>query len=221
MKMRKYKALVMDFDLTIADTCGIITQCLLDTAREFGFDAKAEDMKRGIGCLPRDIFRIHAGVTDPSLAKRMETRYYENSHEQNYNNAKFFPGVSEGLRLLRERGVRAAIFSQKERELIIAPLKRERIFELIDMIVSIDDVENTKPNPEGMSHICCELGIKNSEILYTGDALTDEKTARAARVDFVPMLCGVTPAEAFDASFSVGMYDDFYKLCRDITQKAF
>jgi phosphoglycolate phosphatase-like HAD superfamily hydrolase len=132
----------------------------------------------------------------------------------NYHKAKFFPGVKEGLMLIREQGVRTAIFSQKERELIVAPLEREDMAGLFDLIVSIDDVENTKPDPEGMRLICSRLGLHPSEILYTGDALTDEVTARAAGVDFAPVLCGATPKAAFDAGFAVGMYDSIYELCR-------
>ena len=216
--MKKYKALVMDFDLTIADACEIITRCLVETAAEFGIKTDLATMRAGIGCVPAIIYRDFAGVKNEALAKRMEKRYYENSHELNYHKVKFFPGVREGLILLREQGIKTAIFSQKERELIVAPLVREGMVDLFDMIVSIDDVEKTKPDPEGMRLICKGLGLEPADILYTGDALTDQTCARAAGVDFAPVLCGATPASAFDAGFAVGMFDGIFELCRAMTE---
>jgi HAD superfamily hydrolase (TIGR01549 family) len=216
--MKKYRALVMDFDLTIADACEIIAECLVKTAAEFGVDTDLATMRAGIGCVPAIIYRDFAEVKDEVLAKRMEERYYENSYELNYHKVKFFPGVREGLMLLRGQGIKTAIFSQKERELIVAPLVREGMADLFDMIVSIDDVEKTKPDPEGIRLICRGLELEPTDILYTGDALTDQTCARAAGVDFVPVLCGATPKEVFDAGFSVGMYDSIFELCRAMTE---
>lgn len=214
--MKKYKALVMDFDLTIADTCGIIAQCLTDTAAEFGINTNVEIMRRGIGCIPSVIYEKLAGVSETSLLRAMEKRYFEKSHELNLHKTKFFPGVMKGLLLLRGRRIKTAIFCQKERELIVAPLVREGMADLVGMIVSIDDVKNTKPDPEGMGLICRSFGILPSDVLYTGDSLTDEMTARAAGVDFAPVLCGVTPREKFDVSMAVGMYNTFFELCREV-----
>lgn len=214
--MKKYKALIMDFDLTIADTSGIISEALRLTAREFGYEVSREDMRRGIGCLPSVIFARSTGVADEGLLARMEERYYVNSYPLNLYQTKFFPGVREGLALLRERGIKAAIYSQKQSDLIIPPLEREGIAPYVDAVIGIHEVKNTKPSPEGIEIICSRFGISPADVLYTGDAITDEQTAVAAGVDFAPLLCGVTPAERFDRERAVGVYEDLYALCADM-----
>lgn len=84
------------------------------------------------------------------------------------------------------------------------------------MIVIIDDVKNTNPDPEGMELICRNFGVSPCDVIYTGDSLTDEMTARAAGVDFAPVLCGVTSREKFDATMAVGIFDTFYRLCCEV-----
>ena len=217
--MKKYKALIMDFDLTIADTADIISNALLITAREFGYEPGLENMRRGIGCLPAVIFARYTGETDEEKLKKMEARYYENSHLMNLHQTKFFPGVREGLEMIHKRGIKTAIYSQKASDLMIPPLVKEGIAPFIDEVIGINEVKRTKPNPEGIELICNRFGIKSADVLYTGDALTDEQTAEAAGVDFAPLLCGVTPAESFNLSRAVGVYGDLYSLCLDMLKE--
>lgn len=215
--MKKYKALVMDFDLTIADTRDMIARLLSENAAIFGVRIRPEDTVPLIGCTAEHIYSA-CGVTDPELALRMGKNYGVFSAEESKEKTKFFPDVAEGLRLLSEHGIRCAVCSQKWREQIMVPLRREGIDRYFDVIIGMEEVRQTKPDPEGLLRIAETLGIGTEDILYTGDALTDQKTAAAAGTDFAAMLTGVTPASAFDCAFAAGMFDSFLGLCRAMTE---
>lgn len=203
----------MDFDLTIADTHELIVKLLIGNAAAFGVTVTREQVEPGIGCVVHDIYR-RTGAASDELCHQMGENYLAYSDAPSRKETVFFPDIKEGLKLLTAHGIRAAIFSQKMLEQMTEPLRREGMFGLFDMIVGYQTVAHTKPDPEGMFLIEKKLGVSADEILYTGDALTDERTAKAAGTDFAVMATGLTPKSAFDASFAVGQYDCFMDLCR-------
>lgn len=203
----------MDFDLTIGDTHELIVKLLIGNAASLGVTVTREQVEPGIGCVVHDIYR-RTGVVSDEMADRLGENYLAYSDGPSRRETVFFPDVRPGLELLRAHGIRAAIFSQKMMGQMVDPLVREGMRELFDCIVGYQTVAHTKPDPEGMFLIEKELGVTADEILYTGDALTDERTAKAAGTDFAVMATGLTPKSAFDASYAVGQYDCFMDLCR-------
>ena len=60
-----------------------------------------------------------------------------------------------------------------------------------------EDVENLKPDPEGLIKVLSNLGVFSAEAIYVGDSLIDAKTAKEANVPFVAVLSGVTSSDSF------------------------
>ena len=67
--MKKYKAIITDFDLTLADTAFLIEDCLYTTAARFGYDLDRKILRDGIGMTAETIY-IDAGCSAPD-AKRL------------------------------------------------------------------------------------------------------------------------------------------------------
>lgn len=53
-----------------------------------------------------------------------------------------------------------------------------------DPVVTAGKVSHPKPNPEGVHRILREWSVTRHEVVYIGDTLVDEQTARAAGVGF-------------------------------------
>ena len=66
-----------------------------------------------------------------------------------------------------------------------------------DFIIGGEDVENLKPDPEGLIKVLSNLGVFSAEAIYVGDSLIDAKTAKEANVPFVAVLSGVTSSDSF------------------------
>ncbi|WP_300671842.1 HAD family hydrolase [Desulfoluna sp.] len=57
--------------------------------------------------------------------------------------------------------------------------------DLFELVVTSQDVENAKPAPDQLLKIMAHFDVSAEEILYIGDASTDQHAAQAAGVPFV------------------------------------
>ena len=215
MKMKKYKALITDFDLTIADTAPLIEECLYMSAARFGYDLDRRILRRGIGATAESIY-LDAGVSADE-AKRLHDEYISYSAPIMLEKTEFFDGVKEGLRELHSRGILLAVLSLKVSHQIWIPLRRAEIDGYINSVISPDEVSALKPAPDGIYYISEKAGIALEDILYVGDSVTDMQTALNAGVDFAAICEGAVSAEEF-AEMGAGMiYPSFADMCRALT----
>ena len=78
-------------------------------------------------------------------------------------------------------------------------------------IVCTDDVENTKPHPEGLLKIMAPRPGK--ELLYLGDSVDDARCARAAGVNFIGIAGGDAElAQLLDREGAVAVLKDINEL---------
>jgi len=215
--MKKYKAIIMDFDMTIANTAGLIEECLYNYALRFGYDMDRKILRRGIGMSAGDIFRS-AGVHDDKLADEMDDGYVIYSADIMCRETEIFPGVARGMKELYERGVLLAVLSLKSGDQIWPPLRNHGLDGYVRQVVGKDDVARGKPCPDGIYLLADQMGIATDDILYVGDSLTDQQTALAAGVDFGAICSGAFCPEDFSASKAIGIYSDFGEMSRELCQ---
>lgn len=213
--MKKYKAVVMDFDLTIADTADVIEECLYSHALHFGYDLDRKIIRAGIGMKAADIYRS-AGIRDEQQLKVIHDSYDDYATDIMIAKTKFFPGVVEGIAALHEKGVLFAVLSLKVSSHIWTPLKRNGLDEYIHSVIGLGDIEHGKPHPEGIYVLAQRLGVELEDVLYVGDSLTDQQTAEAAGVDFGAVCTGAFGAEDFAKKPFAGIYTDFAALCAEL-----
>ena len=217
MKMKKYKAIITDFDLTIADTAFLIEDCLYTNASRFGYDLDRKILRDGIGMTAESIY-LDAGCSAPE-AKKLHDEYIPYSAEIMREKTELYPGVAEGLRDLRENGILLAVLSLKSSDQIWRPLERAGVDGLMHSVISPDEVEAHKPEPDGIYYLSEKTGIALSDILYVGDSMTDMKTAQNAGVDFAAVCTGAVTAESF-AEMGAGMiYPTFARMCKTLCKE--
>lgn len=213
--MKKYKAVIMDFDLTIADTADVIEECLYTHALRFGYDLDRKIIREGIGMTAADIYRS-AGIRDEQQLKIIHDSYDDYATDIMIAKTKFFPGVAEGLAALHEKGVLFAVLSLKVSSHIFAPLKRHGLDTYIHSVIGLGDIAHGKPHPEGIYVLAQRLGVELEDVLYVGDSLTDQMTAEAAGVDFGAVCTGAFGVEDFEKKPFAGIYTDFAALSAEL-----
>ena len=156
--MKKYKAVIMDFDLTIADTADVIEECLYLYALRFGYDLDRKIIRAGIGMTAENIYRS-AGICDDKQLKIMHESYDDFATDIMIDKTKFFPGVVESIAELYNRGVLFAVLSLKVSSHIREPLKRHGLDTYIHSVIGLGDIEHGKPHPEGIYVLADRLGV--------------------------------------------------------------
>ena len=213
--MKKYKAIITDFDLTIADTAHLIEDCLYTNAARFGYDLDRKILRDGIGMTAETIY-LDAGCSATD-AKRLHDEYIPYSAETMRERTELYPGVAEGLCALHANGILLAVLSLKASDQIWRPLERAGVDKYIDSVIGPDEVAAHKPDPDGIFYLSEKTGIALDDILYVGDSVTDMKTAVNAGVDFAAVCTGAITAEAFADMGAKMIYPTFADMCRVLT----
>ncbi|MCL1990765.1 MAG: pyrophosphatase PpaX [Defluviitaleaceae bacterium] len=174
------KAILFDFDGTLADTNPLIIRTFTET-----FAAILPHLK-----VTQDEILTCIG---PTLEQTGEKYLPENPDQfvsyYRMLNVKYhddmidiYPGIQEMLAVLQEKGLTLVIVSSKKRDFVIRGLKKLALFHFFDAIVAGDDVTNPKPHSEPIDQVLAHYGLLPTECLMVGDNSHDIECARAAGV---------------------------------------
>ena len=121
-----------------------------------------------------------------------------------------YQNEAEVLTKLKEKGYLLGVVTNKGYPLTIYSLEICGIKHLFDAVISADDVQFPKPNPEGINKALEKLNILNKEeCLYLGDNDIDYETASNAGVDTLLVTWGPRKINVLDkAKYLAKSYND-------------
>ena len=193
------KAVLFDFDYTLADSSSAVVDCCNGALASMGLrQAAAGDIRRTIGLSIPDTLARLAGEEHRHREPEFRTHWRKRSDVIMVEQTYLYDEAHTAVAALRERGVAAGIVSTKWRQRIVDVLERESLIDGFSVIVGGDNVAEHKPDPEGLLAAAKRLGAAPAEVLYVGDSTTDAQAAGRAGMRFVAVLSGVTEAHEFD-----------------------
>jgi len=194
--MTSFQAALLDLDGTLLDTIPDLALATNAMRIELGIPALREDViatfvGKGMDNLVR---RALAGVLDPGDApepeqfERARDAFRRHYHLVNGDKAVLFDGVMEGLKSMREQGLKLAVVTNKPTEFTLPLLQRTGLAGFFAAVVCGDTCARKKPDPQPMRHACELLGVTPAHTVAIGDSVNDAEAARAAgcRVLAVP-----------------------------------
>lgn len=204
------KALLFDFDFTLADSSEPVVACFAYALNQAGLSVPDRHaIERTIGMHLHEAFSsLHPGC-DVELLFRL---FKEKADEIMAERTRLFPEVPAATAALKAQGFALGIVSSKYRFRIEDVLARQGLADRFDLIVGFEDVAGTKPDPECLFTACRALGVGLDEVLYIGDSLIDAEAARRAGVRFAAVLHGRTEAHEFEAYEPVAIMKDLNQL---------
>lgn len=130
------------------------------------------------------IERVFGPERTPALLNEL-LEFYASQHSAL---ADLHDGIEDILRFLKERGITIALFTGKGRWTTGITLRAFGLESYFDLIVTGNDVERHKPDPEGIRQVLERFGVRPSQALMVGDSVSDAKAARAAGVRIASVL---------------------------------
>ena len=199
-----FRAILLDFDYTLADSSRGIIACFEHAFNALGLpEVSHDDIRATIGLSLTDALVQLAGPLPVVAQEAFQERFRDQADAVMAGLTSLYGGVPDTTKGLKQRGYRVGIVSNKYRYRIETVLSREDLPD-IDVIVGAEDVARLKPCPDGLLRAIATLGLPASEALYVGDSLTDAEAAARAGIPFVAVLSGVTPPSALaDRSLAV------------------
>jgi len=182
----RVKAVMIDLDGTLADTIPDLAEAANMMLRELDQPGLERDLIRtfvGKG-IPKLVERALAGSLEGSAPAGLLARalpIYERCYaEVNGKHAVIFPGVNEGLRMLRAMQLPLACVTNKAERFTLALLEHLRLARCFDQVIAGDTLPQKKPDPQPLLHACRGFGIAPGDMLMIGDSANDVEAARAA-----------------------------------------
>lgn len=200
------RAVVFDFDYTLADSSRGVRRCVDYAFGELGLPARRPDeINRTIGLPLTEAFRWLAPAADPALSSSFQDLFLRHAEEVMVELTVVYAPVPAVLQALQAVGLALAIVSTKHRVRIEAILDRAGLRGWFAAIVGGEDVTRHKPDPCGLAAAMAAVGSDAASTIYVGDSVVDADTAQRAGTRFVATLTGTTTREQF-APFAVNAF---------------
>jgi len=110
-----------------------------------------------------------------------------------------FGDTLETLQELARRGVRLAVVTNSGRTATIALLKRHDLLGCFEFVLTRDDVERLKPDPDGLMKALAMLSLPASDAIFVGDSVLDIQAAKRAGLKVISVATGNYTAEKLRA----------------------
>jgi len=197
--VRKARAVLFDFDLTLADSTLGAVECVNYALGAMALPrAEPEAIRATIGFSLAATLASLTGLTEPALARDFSAHFVKRADLRMAELTSVFPEVAETLDRLKSAGIKAGIVSTKFRYRIETILARQGLSEAFDVIVGGEDVMRHKPDPEGLVKAVDRLGMRPGDSLYVGDHPVDAEAAVAAGIPFAAVLTGAAVRSDFE-----------------------
>ena len=183
------KAVAWDIDGTLIDSEPLHHRALVAACRALGADLSdlPDQAFRGIhmGDVWKQVSpRLPAAVAEAEWAARINAHYVDNR-----DSLIALPGAVATIRALAKLGVAQACVSNSSRSVVDANIAALGIADVLSFSLSLDDVDEGKPDPEPYRRACAQLGLPPASVVAVEDSRSGALSARAAGLFVV----GYTP----------------------------
>lgn len=174
--------LIFDLDGTLIDSRADLAAGINHMRQRFGLDSLSLETVSGyVGNGVRKLVErsLQGAKVDLDAALEINKEYYF-SHLTVHT--FMYPGVEEGLRCLAEAGHRLAVLTNKPGGPSRSILHHFGLDHYFTVIIGGGDVENLKPDPEGIRQCLRTTGMNPACTWMVGDHCTDLAVARNAGI---------------------------------------
>ena len=193
--MSKNKVIIFDCDGTLLDTFLLIEKTVYKTF---------ELMLPNYPLTKQEANDFFGPALDESFAKYAKTKeevdalvacYRKYNEDLMANYVVAYDGILELLQVLKQRGYKLAIVSNKVTPAVIMGLEICKINEYFDLVVGLEKLKIPKPDPDGIYQVLKHFNT--TEAIMIGDTIFDIKTGQNANIDTIGVTWCKTTKETF------------------------
>jgi phosphoglycolate phosphatase len=216
------QAYLFDLDGTLVETAPEIADAVNDTLRYFDWpEVSQQQVNDWIGHGTKELLiQALASVTHTSVAAVRtgdDLKHALPIFDRHYQarcgtRSHLYPQVREVLAVLRARGCKLAVVTNKEGRYTDTVLRVHGLQDAFDVVVSGDSFVVKKPDPTSVLDCLQRWGLKPSQALFVGDSSIDAATARNAGVPVWLLPYGYNMGESVQACAPDRVIEDFSAL---------
>jgi phosphoglycolate phosphatase len=194
--LNKPEMILIDVDGTLVDSVPDLGYCVDTMMTQLGRtpwgEARVRDwVGNGVERLvKRALIGALDGEPEPADFERAYPLFLELYAENTSKRSLLYPGVREGLDLLKDAGYRMGCVTNKAAQFTEPLLQDLGVFDDFSIVISGDTLPLKKPDPAPLLHGAAFFGCEPRNALMVGDSVSDVKAARAAGFRIVCMSYG-------------------------------
>jgi phosphoglycolate phosphatase len=216
---KQFDLIVWDWDGTLADSTGMITNAILKAAEQVGLPALSHQAASniiGLG-LRESIFALYGDIPTKqakALAAQYSANYYAGESE-----ITLFEGVADTIAVLFERGFKLAVATGKGRRGLNSAMERSMLGHYFHSTRTVDECFS-KPHPQMLDELMAHLDVVPNRTLMIGDTSYDLQMAHNAGVNSVGVSYGAHKAEQWQHFEPIQQFSDFSSLSHWLLEHA-
>jgi len=194
--LRKPEMILIDVDGTLVDSVPDLSYCVDTMMTQLGRapwgEARVRDwVGNGVERLvKRALIGALEGEPEPADFERAYPLFLQLYAENTSKRSILYPGVREGLDMLKGAGYRLGCVTNKAAQFTEPLLQDLGVFEDFSIVISGDSLPQKKPDPAPLLHGAAFFGCEPRHALMVGDSVSDVKAARAAGFQIICMSYG-------------------------------
>jgi len=213
--MKDFDAVVFDMDGLIFDSERAGFECWSEVAKTYGFNDITALYRECIGCSRVRVEKLVKGAFGEDFPfDRFRQQVFE-LYTERYGGGKMplKSGAREILEYLKTKGIRTAIASSSDREMVCSLLDGAGLTGYFDGIVAGDMVTRSKPEPDIFLAACRLLGTAPERTVAVEDSYNGIRAARAGGLRPV-MVPDMLPADEEMCSLAETVEDSLLDVIR-------
>jgi len=191
----QFQSIIFDVDGTMFDTLPSLSAAANEVLVHAGLHEVSIPFLRPAlneGLMPmfRKAIALQPTPVSAENANRLESEYMARYMRHWLSTAPLFAGVRDALTVLKSRGLKLGICTNRDRASTEVLLSSASVSHFFDVIVGIGDAPKPKPAADPLLLALERLGVPAANALFVGDSYMDACCAQLAQVRFAAHLGG-------------------------------
>lgn len=185
------KSAIFDVDGTLVDSVDLHALAWQEAFAEFGHEVTFEQARSQIGKGGDQLIPVFLTAAEQDeYGEELEAWRGEHFRTQYLGMVRPFAAVPELLGRIRDAGLSIAVASSAKQAELNVYLEVACITGLVDVRISSDDAQHSKPAPDIFQVALKKLGVAGEDAAAVGDTPYDAEAARKAGIAAIGMLSG-------------------------------
>jgi phosphoglycolate phosphatase len=215
------KLICFDLDGTLVDSVPDLRLALNAMLDQFQLPhCQDREIKKWVGNgLPKLVERAlkYVGKTDVDQPFFVAALNLFEQHYQHYLNSAscLYEGVVETLQVLKERGYKIALITNKAEQFLADLLAGFEIADHFDLLLGGDTLAKNKPDPMQVDYACKHFAVSKTQTVMVGDSLNDILAGQNANVRTIAVTYGYNYGKSvatLNPDFIINQFNELLEL---------
>ena len=221
--LKQAQAFLFDFEGTLVDfqwNLSGAVQETLEMLKSSGFPVDRLQGKK-YSLLKNEAMRIAPEIKQsPDQVRKEIDAIYDRFDEDALSRWNLRPQAKEVLTFLKTHGIQTGLVSNVGRRALEGAIKKLGLFPFFDIVMSRNEVQQLKPNGEGILLALKRLEIPKEKALFVGDSIDDIQAAKEVGLRVIIILGGENPGSELLSCGPDFLIQDFSELIEWLKEKS-